>query len=89
MPLPDARLLFMSFSSNRSPADGLPSRESGELDVKVSAEMLERAMEVMSQVVAVLERQDFSVEISEQGLTTALIKGEHVSFGTEEQSGEF
>ena len=42
-------------------------RESGGLDVKVSPEMLDRAMQVMTQVVAVLERQDFSVEISDKG----------------------
>jgi len=58
--------------------------ESGGLDVKVSAEMLDRALQVMAQVVTLLERQDFSVEISEQGRTAALIKGEHVSFGIEE-----
>src|SRR5438445_4516523 len=38
----------------------------------------------MAQVVAILERQGFSVEVSEQGRTAALINGEHVSFGIEE-----
>ena len=72
-------------SHSRKDENGiLLPRESGGLDVKVSAEMLDRAMQVMTQVVAVLERQDFSVEISEQGRTAALIKGEHVSFGIEE-----
>ena len=59
-------------------------REAGGLDVKVSEGTLERALQVMAQVLAVLERQGARVEISEQGLTTALINGEHVSFGIEE-----
>ena len=56
-------------------------REAGGLDVKVSEGMLERALLAMNQVLAVLERQGASVEISAQGYTTALINGEHVSFG--------
>jgi hypothetical protein len=59
-------------------------REAGGLDVKVSEGSLERALRVMAQVLAVLERQGVSVEISEQGGMTALINGEHVSFGIEE-----
>ena len=51
--------------------------------MKVSAGMLDRALQVMSQVIAVLERQGFSVEVSEEGRTTTLINGEHVSFGIE------
>lgn len=59
-------------------------REASGLDVKVSEGTLERALLLMAQVLAVLERQGASVEISEQGRTTALINGEHVSFGIEE-----
>jgi hypothetical protein len=59
-------------------------REAGGLDVKVSEGMLERALLVMAQVLDVLERQGARVEISEQGHTTALVSGEHVSFGIEE-----
>ncbi len=59
-------------------------REPGGLDVKVSEGTLDRALQVMAQVVAVLERQGFSVEVSEQGRTAALINGEYVSFGIEE-----
>jgi hypothetical protein len=58
--------------------------EPGGLDVKVSAGTLDRALQVMAQVVAVLERRGLSVEVSEQGRTTVLINGEHVSFGIEE-----
>ncbi len=64
-------------------------REDGGLDVKVSEGTLERALLVMNQVVAVLERQGTSVEISEQGHTVALINGEQVSFGIEEPIRRF
>jgi hypothetical protein len=59
-------------------------RESSGLDVKVSEGTLERALQVMAQVLAVLERQGCTVEVSEQGRTATLINGEHVSFGIEE-----
>jgi hypothetical protein len=72
-------------SQSRKDENGiLLPREPGGLDVKVSAGTLNRALQVMAQVVAVLERQGLSVEVSEQGRTTALINGEHVSFGIEE-----
>ena len=59
-------------------------REPGGLDVKVTAGMLDRALQVMSQVLAVLESQGFSVEISDQSGTAACIDGRRVSFGIEE-----
>jgi hypothetical protein len=59
-------------------------REPGGLDVKVSEGTLDRALQVMAQVVSILERQGFNVQVSEQGHTVVLIKGEHVSFGIEE-----
>jgi len=62
----------------------LVPREPGGLDVNVSERTLDRALQAMAQVVAVLERQGFSVEVSEQGRTAVLIKGENVSFGIEE-----
>jgi hypothetical protein len=72
-------------SRSRKDENGiLLPREAGGLDVKVSAATLERAMRVMAQVLAVLERHGVTVEISQQGCTTALINGEHVSFGIEE-----
>ena len=60
----------------------LPREQDG-LDVKVSERTLERALQVMWQVIAALERQGFSVEVSE-GRTVALINGERVSFVIEE-----
>jgi len=59
-------------------------RESTGLDVKVSGATLERALQVVAQVLAVLERQGYTVEVSESGRTAALINGEHVAFGIEE-----
>jgi hypothetical protein len=72
-------------SRSRKDENGiLLPREEGGLDVKVSEGTLERAIHVMTQVLAVLERQGARVEISGQGSTTALINGEQVSFGIEE-----
>jgi hypothetical protein len=45
---------------------------------------VERALNVMAQVVAVLEGKGFSIEVSEPGCSAALINGQHVSFGIEE-----
>jgi hypothetical protein len=59
-------------------------RDVGGLDVKVSEGTLERALQVMAQVVAVLERQGHSVGVSDTGGTIALINGDRVSFGIEE-----
>jgi hypothetical protein len=59
-------------------------REPGGLDVKVSPGSLDRALQVMAQVAAVVERQGFSMEISKEGRTVVLIKGVHVAFGIEE-----
>ena len=59
-------------------------RDVGGLDVKVSEGALERALQVMAQVVAVLERQGHGVAVSDTGGTIAVINGDRVSFGIEE-----
>src|SRR6185312_7418963 len=59
-------------------------REMGWLNVQVTERTIDRALQVMSQVLSVLEMQDFSVEISEQGHTAALIQGQRISFSIEE-----
>ena len=59
-------------------------REAGGLDVKASEGTLDRAMQVMAQVVAVLERHGHGVGVSDTGGTIALIDGERVFFGIEE-----
>src|ERR1700690_4243863 len=59
-------------------------REPGGLGVKVSPGSLDRALQVMAQVIAVVERQGLSMEISEEARTVVLINGEHVAFGIEE-----
>jgi hypothetical protein len=58
-------------------------REAGGLDVRVSEGMLERALQIMGQILIVLERQGFSIEVSE-GHTVAAINRERVCFGIEE-----
>jgi hypothetical protein len=76
-----------SLLRNRSKKDEhgiLLPRESTGLDLKVSEGTLERALQVMAQVLAVLQRQGYNVEVSEQGRTATLINGERVSFGIEE-----
>ena len=59
-------------------------REPGGLNVQVTEGTLDRALQVMSQVLSVLEMQNFSVEISGQGDTAALIEGQRISFSIEE-----
>jgi hypothetical protein len=61
-------------------------REPGGLDVKVSEGTLDRALRVMTQVIAVLEQRGANVEVSEQGRTAALITGEQVPFSIEEST---
>jgi hypothetical protein len=61
----------------------LMPKEAGGLDVRVSEGMLERALRVMNQILVVLERQGFSVEVSESH-TVAAINGERIRFGIEE-----
>jgi hypothetical protein len=60
-------------------------REAGGLDVRVTAGMLDRALQVMAQVVAVLEAQGLSVEIDQNGATVSLVHGQQISFGIEER----
>lgn len=52
--------------------------------MKVSEGTLERALQVMAQVVAVLERQGCSVAVSDTARTIAVINNERVFFGIEE-----
>jgi hypothetical protein len=49
-------------------------REAGGLNVQVTEGTLDRALQIMSRVLSVLEKQSLSVEISEQGSTVALIE---------------
>ena len=59
-------------------------REPGGLDVMVTANRLERALQVMSQVLAVLEAQGFTVEATDKDVSVACINGQQVVFGIEE-----
>jgi hypothetical protein len=59
-------------------------REPGGLNVKVSEATLDRALQVMGQILTVLERQGYKVDVSEQCGTAALIDGKAISFGIEE-----
>ena len=59
-------------------------REAGGLNVKVTSGTLDRALQVMAQVLAVLETQSLTVEIQD-GLTVSLIRGQRIPFGIEER----
>jgi hypothetical protein len=62
----------------------LVPREPGGLDVTVSEGTLDRALQVMAQVIAVLERQGYSVGVSDEGRSFALIDGRQIPFAIEE-----
>jgi hypothetical protein len=59
-------------------------REPGGLDVTVSEGTLDRGLQIMAQVIAVLERQGYSVAVSDEGRSFALIDGRQVPFAVEE-----
>ena len=59
-------------------------REGGALNIRVTEGTIDRSLQIMSQVVSVLEKQNLRVEISEQGHTDALIQGRRISFSIEE-----
>lgn len=72
-------------SRNRKNDHGiLLPREPGGLNVQVTERTLNRALQIMAQLLSILEMHNVSVEISEQGDTSALIQGQRVSFGIEE-----
>ncbi|HVO60606.1 MAG TPA: hypothetical protein VMT53_06700 [Terriglobales bacterium] len=58
--------------------------EPGGLDVSVTASALDRALRVMSEVLSVLEKRNFSVEAPDKGGAVACINGQRVAFGVEE-----
>jgi hypothetical protein len=59
-------------------------REGGALNVRVTEGTIDRALQVMSQVLSVLEGHNLSVEVSDEGRSIALIQGQSISFGLEE-----
>jgi len=59
-------------------------KEPGGLNVRVTAGTLDRALQVSSKVLAVLEGQGLNVEVLERARTVVPINGQHVHFGLEE-----
>ncbi len=59
-------------------------KEPGGLDVAVTAETIDRALQVMSQVLGVLESRGFTIEVTGTNRTAACINGQRVHFGIEE-----
>ncbi|MGO9432876.1 MAG: hypothetical protein ACLP00_01110 [Terracidiphilus sp.] len=71
--------------SRKNESGILEPRDPGALDIRVTAEALERALNVMAQIVAVLESQECQVSVSEEGHTIATFNGTPVRFGLEER----
>jgi hypothetical protein len=59
-------------------------REGRALNVRVTEGTIDRALQVMSQVLSVLERHNLNVKVSDEGRSIALIQGQSISFGIEE-----
>lgn len=72
-------------SQSRKTDEGiLLPREPGGLDVRVTAASLDRALQVLAKILAVLDGQAIKVEVLEQGGTVACIEGRKIAFGIEE-----
>jgi hypothetical protein len=59
-------------------------REGGGLNVRVTEGTIDRALQVMSRVLSLLEKNNLSVEASPESSSIALIQGQRISFGIEE-----
>lgn len=62
----------------------LVPREPGGLDVKVTAGALDRALNVMAQILTVLEQRGIKIEVLEQDVTAAFVDGQKICFGIAE-----
>lgn len=83
-PLVKSTLSRLGNQSHKDEFGILRPQEPGGLHIKVSEGMLDRALHVMAQVIAVLERQNCVVAVSGEGHTVASIHGEQVRFAIEE-----
>jgi hypothetical protein len=73
--------------TRKDPHGILLPREAGALNVRVTEGTIDRALQVMSRVLSVLEKHNLSVEASAEGGSVALIQGQRISFGIEEPIG--
>jgi hypothetical protein len=83
-PLIRATASRIKYHSRKDDFGILVPQEPGGLDIRVSSGTLDRALSVMAQVIAVLERQGGQVIVSNEGHTNALINGTPVRFAIEE-----
>lgn len=74
----------LKYHSRKDEFGILVPQEPGGLDIRVSSGTLDRALNLMAQVIAVLERQACNVIISEEGYTMAMINGVQIRFAIEE-----
>jgi hypothetical protein len=83
-PLIRATASRLKYHSRKDDLGILVPQEPGGLDILVGPGTLDRALSVMAQVIAVLERQGGQVIVSDEGHTKALINGTPVRFEIEE-----
>jgi hypothetical protein len=74
----------LKYHSRKDDSGILVPHEKGGLDICVSSGTLDRALNVVEQVIVVLERQACEVIVSEEGHTMAVINGIKVRFDIEE-----
>jgi hypothetical protein len=74
----------LKYHSHKDEFGMLVPQEPGGLDIRVSSGTLDRALNIMAQVIAVLERQACNVIISGEGHTMAVITGVQIRFAIEE-----
>lgn len=74
----------LKYHSRKDETGILVPHDKGGLDIRVSAQTLDRALVLIEQVIVVLERQACDVIISEDGHTVAVIDGIKVRFDIEE-----
>lgn len=74
----------LKYHSRKDEFGILVPHERGGLDIRVSSGTLDRALSIIAQVIAVLERHGAAVLVSEEGHTLAVINGTQVRFSIEE-----
>jgi hypothetical protein len=74
----------LKYHSRKDDTGILVPHERGGLDIRVSSETLERALNVIAQLIAVLQRHGSDVIVSEEGHTMAIFNGTEVRFDIEE-----
>ena len=83
-PLVRSTASALKYHSRKDDYGILVPHERGGLDIRVSSGTLDRALNIMTQILFILERQGYEVLVSEEGHTFAVIDGTRVRFEIEE-----